>query len=177
MLNLPTYIPTQAELEAELGGPLLFHGLFAPPLPETPMRSAIHYRRNWRGEPQIITILSAPFHVPNGDDAALMQVLLEAEPLADSSSRTVRLTTEEFQTRIRAINPDSRLDATNLYEALLRMQLAGYAIHRPTGNKYTRILEGVAMEMTNPGGQASLRAATVTIGDFTLQWIAEHEAH
>jgi hypothetical protein len=125
-------LPNQLALEAQLGGPMQFHGLIAPALPADPICSRLVYLRHWQGEDQKVSVYNAPFMVPFGIDAVMLTALLLAPPIqSEFNNWRVVVTGEQLHTLIQEVNPLINLSATEIIDSLQRLRMAGVSIETP----------------------------------------------
>ncbi|MFB9993764.1 hypothetical protein ACFFLM_17535 [Deinococcus oregonensis] len=125
-------LPTQAELERQLGGELQFHGLIAPSLATSP--SALTYTRIWRGAKQIVDIStdSPGGMVACGTDALIIRVLLMLHGLRPPPYE-IATSDDSLRTSAQMMNPPALLSSRDLLLALERCLATTYCITESGG--------------------------------------------
>lgn len=165
--------PDQRTLEAELGGPMQFHGLIAPPLPPTPVRSRLAYRRHWKGVDQEVTIHNPSEGVPHGSDALVLQALLTFPPALTRPHWVVLVRVEELDDLIWRTERTTTLTLDDIVEAVTRLQTTRFTLDTPgasPGRQTFHLIDRLQIlsQSQQPGGKKFVRLFQVEFSATTL---------
>jgi hypothetical protein len=167
------HVPDQHVLEAELGGPMQFHGLIAPALPGTPLRSHLAYRRHVAGQEQEVRIHNPSALVPHGSDALVLQALLMAPPALTRPDWVVLVRVEDLDDALLKLDPTHTLTLDGLVEAVTRLQTTRFTLETPgasSGRQTFHLIDRLLIhsQSDQPGGQKFVRLFQVEFNPTTL---------
>ncbi|MFB9992077.1 hypothetical protein ACFFLM_08900 [Deinococcus oregonensis] len=166
-------LPEQHMLEAELGGPMQFHGLIAPALPPTPVRPRLAYRRHWKGGEQEVQIHNASEGVPHGSDALVLQALLTFPPALTHPHWVVLVRVEELDELIWKLERSHTLTLDDIVAAVTRLQTTRFTLetHGESPERQTfHLIDRLQIhsQSQTPGGQTFVRLFQVEFSPTTL---------
>ncbi|UQN10647.1 hypothetical protein [Deinococcus sp. QL22] len=166
-------LPEQHMLEAELGGPMQFHGLIAPPLPAAPVRPRLAYRRHWKGGEQEVHIHNPSEGVPHGSDALVLQALLMAPPALTHPYWVVLVRVEELDELIWKTERTNTLTLDDIVQAVTRLQTTRFTLDAPGGSPGRQTFHlidrlQIHSQSQKPGGEKFVRLFQVEFSPTTL---------